>query len=355
MIKLENVVLAAFIAFITGCGLQQGKIDAKSVGDSQEEDSLEHYVEIGTISDVDQWLNVDYSAMKSNNERRLADAYNASVVLNSLITDFDLQMRFGEENEDVAKAIKAIDVTKVKDAEVLAKLKDYKDEMLFLLSSNPDSVDQSIHNPWIAEEDLFDFLSQKYHVSTFGSIDENKYQKEYYSCPSVPEWDELREQRGDSCMVNGLMQKYNNARDFDARCIYAIELGHAYEADLDAWETDDYENPAIHIMESLMKERKYSLYLNELWQKWRVLYQSSKGASKDSEIPNQLYNNYRNMCCSTILSFIGEHPYDIKAINQFLLMACKENILRYGQFEYGNQYAVEKYYLFPERYVGRSE
>ena len=68
MIKLENVVLAAFIAFITGCGLQQGKIDAKSVGDSQEEDSLEHYVEIGTISDVDQWLNVDYSAMKSNNE-----------------------------------------------------------------------------------------------------------------------------------------------------------------------------------------------------------------------------------------------------------------------------------------------
>jgi hypothetical protein len=31
-------------------------------------------------------------------------------------------------------------------------------------------------------------------------------------------------------------------------------------------------------------------------------------------------------------------------------MACKENILRHGEFEYGNQYAVEKYYLFPELY-----
>ena len=92
-----------------------------------------------------------------------------------------------------------------------------------------------------------------------------------------------------------------------------LSSAHAYEADLNAWESDDYENPAIHIMESLMKERKYSLYLNELWQKWRVLYQSSKGASKDSEIPNQLYNYYRNLCYCTVFSFIGSYPHDIKA------------------------------------------
>ena len=107
--------------------------------------------------------------------------------------------------------------------------------------------------------------------------------------------------------------------------------------------------------EAIMNEKKYSLYLNELWQKWRVLYQSSKGASKDSEIPNWIYNDYRNVCCSTILSYIEGHPNDIKAINEFLVMACKENILRYGEFEYGNQYAVEKYYLFPEIYSDNKE
>jgi hypothetical protein len=93
-----------------------------------------------------------------------------------------------------------------------------------------------------------------------------------------------------------------------------------------------------------------SLYLNELWQKWRVLYQDSKGASKDSEIPNWTYNDYRNICCCTILAYIESHPTDIKAINEFLVMASKENILREGEFDYGNQSAVEKYYLFPERY-----
>ena len=152
-------------------------------------------------------------------------------------------------------------------------------------------------------------------------------------------------------MVKELLQKYKSAKDFDACCIYAIELGHAYEADMDAWKGDEYQNPAIPIMETLMKEKKYSLYLNELWQKWRVLYQDSKGASKDSEIPNWLYNDYRNMCCSTVLAYIEKHPQDIKAINEFLVMACKNNILREGEFDYGNQNAIEKYYLFPEKYA----
>ena len=146
-------------------------------------------------------------------------------------------------------------------------------------------------------------------------------------------------------MVKELENKYNTTKDFDARCIYAIELAHAYEA------SGEFQNPAIPIMETLMKERKYSLYLNELWQKWRVLYQSSKGASKDSEIPNRIYNDYRNICCCTILTYIESHPTDINAINEFVIMACKENILRVGVFEYGNQAVVEKYYLFPEKYA----
>ena len=64
-----------------------------------------------------------------------------------------------------------------------------------------------------------------------------------------------------------------------------------------------------------------------------------------------LYNDYRNICCSTVLVYIEKHPQDIKAINEFLVMACKNNILREGEFDYGNQNAIEKYYLFPEKYA----
>lgn len=322
-----------------------------NVTDSSAADESGHYMEFMTLSNEDLWLRFKPSLEQSDIIKRLVDAYNASVVQNSIMTDFDLQMR-GYNLNDVIKAIKRIDVTHIKDAEVLEKLKAYKKEMLYLLSVDPDSVNQNVHNPWKAKDELYAYLSKKYHVSTFGKLNEELYWKEYNQCSSVPEWNELREKRGNDKMVDELKKKYSNAKDFDARCIYAIELGHAYEADLDSWESADgfSQNPAIPIMEALMKENKYSLYLNELWQKWRVLYQSARGASKDSEIPNWIYNDYRNTCCCTILSYINEHPRDIKAINEFLVMACKENILRHGGFEYGNQYAVEKYYLFPELY-----
>ena len=355
--KKNNILLVALVCLMTcGCSNTKQRVenDINEKSDSievrnEDADTIGHYIELGTISNKDQWLQVNGPDI-SIQTKRLIDAYNAAVVLNSIITDFDMQMR-GFLVDDVPEAIKSIEITKVKDKEVYGKLKAYKEEMLYLLSVDPDKINQEVHNPWKAQDDLYAYLSKKFHVSTFGTIDEDNYWKEYNNSPSVPEWEQLREKRGSSNMVKELLQKYKTAKDFDARCIYAIELGHAYEADMDAWKGDEYQNPAIPIMETLMKEKKYSLYLNELWQKWRVLYQDSRGASKDSEIPNWLYNDYRNMCCCTILSFIEEHPQDIKAINEFLVMACKNNILREGEFGYGNQNAVEKYYLFPEKYA----
>ena len=358
MKKVVYSFIAAMIIMNFGCSqsnknsqsANSGNINSDSIGtDSIENDTAGHYIEIGTISDRDLWLRVNCSGISAQ-AQRLVDAYNAAVVSNSIITDFDLQMR-GYMVDDVVEAIKSIEITKVKDQEVRGKLKAYKDEMLYLLSVDPDKVNQEVHNPWKAQDDLYTYLSKKFHVSTFGTLDEDKYWKEYNNCSSVPEWEQLRGKRGAPNMVKELLQKYKSAKDFDACCIYAIELGHAYEADMDAWKGDEYQNPAIPIMETLMKEKKYSLYLNELWQKWRVLYQDSKGASKDSEIPNWLYNDYRNMCCSTVLAYIEKHPQDIKAINEFLVMACKNNILREGEFDYGNQNAIEKYYLFPEKYA----
>lgn len=351
MRKIAYLVIMTSMMMSVGCSNKnkQSTQNENENGVTNNTDSC-YDIEIGTISDMDMWLRMPLTDLKTEQSKRLADAYNAAVVMNSLITDFDLQMRLDFEYDNTIEAIKQMDISKVKDQETLSKLKDYKKEMLYLLSVNPDSVNQEIHNPWKAKDDLYAYLSKKYHVHTFGTLNEDKYWDEYNNCPGVPEWAELREKRGNDKMVDVLKKKYKNATDFDARCIYAIELGHAYEADMDSWGEEDYQNPAVPIMESLMKERKYSLYLNELWQKWRVLYQNSKGASKDSEIPNNIYNDFRNICACTILSYIEGHPNDIYAINEFLVMACKENILREGEFSYGNQNAVEKYYLFHEIY-----
>ena len=74
----------------------------------------------------------------------------------------------------------------------------------------------------------------------------------------------------------------------------------------------------------------------------------TKGKSKDSEIHNSYYNKFRNICATTIFMHIRKHPKDIKAINEFLVIACTDNILREGEFEYGNQALLKEVQLFPE-------
>lgn len=318
--------------------------------DSMGQDTSGVAIEIGTISDMNMWLRIPQSQLKTEQLRRLADAYNSAVVMNSIMTDFDLQMRLGFEYDEVVKAIKGINITVVKDKETSSRLQAYKREMLYLLSVNPNSVDQNVHNPWKAKDDLDVYLSKRYNIKTFGKFNEKKIVKQFYNCPSVPEWEKLIEQRGKKNMVKGLKAKYDKAKDFNAQCIYAIELAHAYENDTEEW-YDMYINPATSIMESLMKARKYSPYLSQLWQTWRVLFQNSKGFSKDSAIPNDIYNNYRNICACTILSYIEKHPNDLMAVNEFLLIAYEKNVLREGDFSYGNQNAVDEYYLFPEKYA----
>ena len=353
-ISVIVIGLAVSFMFMASCKQnghtsQSGEKAKDNVEDSLSCDVSGNYIDLRTISDMDLWLKTDPSSLHSSQSKRLVDAYNASVVMNSLITDLDLQMCMGFEDDNVIEAIKSMDLSIVNDREVLSKLKAYKKEMLYLLSADPDGVDQDKHNPWKAKYDLYAYLFDKFNVCTFGRIDEKQYWKEYYHCAKVPEWEALREKRGDGSLIKDLRKKYSAAKDFDARCIYAIELAHAYEGDCDSWKNED-KNPAVPIMESLMKEGCYSLYLNELWLKWRVLYQDSEGASKDSEIPNWIYNDYRNTCCCTILTYIGSHPDDVRAVNEFLVMAFKENILREGEYGYGNQAALEKLYLFPEQY-----
>ena len=344
--KKITPIISVFLVMLAACQHRE----SGNSSDSLAPDSGGHYIMIKTLSDEDQWLKVSQNDLKSDLTRKLADAYNAAVVKNSIFTDFDLQMHFGGDEGMVADAINSLDLTMIHDKDVSSKLKDYKKEMLYLLSANPDEVDQTIHNPYKAEDDLYRFLAEKYHVTKLGEFDEERYLKEYYNCPSVPEWEELREKRGEQNMVKELKKKMESAKDFDARCIYAIEILHAYESD-----TCYYENPALPIMEALIMKKKYSLYLNEIWQKWRALYQSKTGASRDSEIPNRLYNEYRNMCACTILFHIEAHPDDINAINEFVVMAYKEDILRIGDFSYGNQAIAEKYYLFPEIYKSYEE
>lgn len=58
----------------------------------------------------------------------------------------------------------------------------------------------------------------------------------------------------------------------------------------------------------------------------------------------------RLICANTILRYLIDHPNDIMAVNQFVVMSSHWDIFREGEFSYGNQNAMDSWTLFPERY-----
>lgn len=159
MKSLAYIAIALVLMLTLSCyskcdSKQNGTKEKDTVAVDMGQDSSRVTTEFGTISDLNMWLRIPQSQLKTEQLQRLADAYNSAVVMNSIMTDFDLQMRLEFEHDDVVKAIKGINVTVVKDKEASSRLQAYKSEMLYLLSVNPNSVDQNVHNPWKAKDDL---------------------------------------------------------------------------------------------------------------------------------------------------------------------------------------------------------
>ena len=122
-----------------------------------------------------------------------------------------------------------------------------------------------------------------------------------------------------------LQEKYLEEKDFDAKCIYALEMG-------------CYDFPyAIDYLGELIEDGRYSKYLFEVWVSWRLRAQSRVfGISTYSEIPDNLYDNARLLVAQAYVNHIVENPNDTLA--KFLLMNLiyTENLHRPGGY-YGNE------------------
>lgn len=122
-----------------------------------------------------------------------------------------------------------------------------------------------------------------------------------------------------------LQKKYLAEEDFDAKCIYALEMG-------------CYDFPyAIDYLGELIEDGRYSKYLFEVWISWRLRAQSRVfGISTYSEIPDNLYDNARLLVANAYAKHIVEDPSDTLA--KFLLMNLiyTENLHRPGGY-YGNE------------------
>lgn len=340
--KINSIIILLLLGLcLLSCNNQSSKQVKESDSWISEVDTS-ICIEIGTLSDLD--LSFKYDKVSTSLVKDLVDVYNSFNILNSIYNDFELWVRFDINIIDVQGAIDKIDCSVVHDDSIKVYTCDYKKHVLSLLQDT--AVHDSIKFEKMGMEysAVYNKLVNRYHVSHYGELSEDKYWKIYDPRNIIQDYDSIYSLRGtdDSLSIAYLKQLADNSKRFDEKCIYTLEYAHA--------KIDDFEHPAIPCLEQLIKSNTYSIYLKEIWQTWRCLLQISLGSSKDSEIPNDRYNRMRMICAHTILDYIVQHPNDIIAINQFIILSSEDNIDRYGVYTYGNQNMMEQIEIFYEQF-----
>jgi len=222
----------------------------------------------------------------------------------------------------------------------------------FSSSNNSDTMSKELmtYNDDI-RSDFLDYLNDNYKTKRLLSLSADEYwrridKKQYIKSSKFEEYKKLKEEDPNQA-VEKIFEIIKECDNFQEKTIYGIDLADFYMTGVLDTDTILGEEWASDHYQVMMDANKYGLYLFEAWLKWRAVTQHMEyGSSKYSLIPNELYNTWRDKMAFVILKQISMHPEDQMAINQFLLFATHENIIRFGTYKYGNQNVLEFYELF---------
>ena len=140
-----------------------------------------------------------------------------------------------------------------------------------------------------------------------------------------------------------MLEQLNKCDNFDQQCSLFLNWANCQESSHeDEW--------IVMVAVRLMRSGKYNPMLFNIWLDWRCLTQGMLGASRDSEIPNQMYNQMRKICYLTCLKRIAAYPQDVLAMNSAAVLAGRVNMLRIGRFMLGNDALIEIHDLMPNRF-----
>jgi hypothetical protein len=204
-----------------------------------------------------------------------------------------------------------------------------------------------------AKGEYMNYLYSTYSTNHFVSMTEEKYwetndKNNYIKSSDYATYKSLKTTNlNDALILLDKISKQTN--DFQEYSVYKIELADQYVKHSDSL-GDNANEIAIEKYKAILDQKKYSIYLFESWLKWRLVNQQHiYGISKTSDIPNKEYDKLREQVALTILEYITKNDKDEMAINEFLLMATHDIVMRFGDYPYGNQNTVEYHQTFDEK------
>ena len=211
---------------------------------------------------------------------------------------------------------------------------------------------QDLERYRLSNKTYFSYLYSRYSTKHFIALTEEQYWKgvdkqQFIHSKEFETYKKLK--RTNIAEAVDLLQKIvERTADAQESSVYAIELADQYVMHPDST-IEDAVDSAIAIYKRIIDRKQYSLFLFEAWVKWRTVTQDFfHGSSRSSDIPNRDYDRVREEAAVTVLRHITKDRKDDLAVNQFLLLATHDIVKRFGEYQYGNQNAVEFHNLFSE-------
>lgn len=294
---------------------------------------------------INEWLVPNQDQISNPLIVKLVDAYNCATVSRSVYSDMELVWRFYEDREDeeglskIINGFSFLDCSHIQDSTMRAMSNDLKN--IAIRATLDSTVDFFSHS-----EDYDLTAISRYHTNNFGELTEEEYFALIDCNNYVPDYDSLTQMRmsDDSLHQVALLELLRTEKDINRRCIYALEYAHSSS-------DGPYFMDAVPYLVDVMLAGEYSIYLNDIWRTWRAMMSTMMGRSRDSHIPNWKYNELRKICAKTTLEHIYNHPDDIIAINNFVVLAYTVNIYRFGSYMFGNESFSEQMIMFPEYFA----
>ena len=247
-------------------------------------------------------------------------------------------------DKDIIRSIKAFDVKTIRDVELNKAAQSYRDSILVLMSMGLDEWDDA-HNAWNVRYNYSNAIEKKacrYYENMDEFQDRYNIIVEFAEGLGDDKFSHFVNTNEDGQLV--ILSELNTCANFDEQCSLWRRWANSKESKgEEAW--------LVAVGNKLMESGKYNPNLNRIWITWRTLCQIYYcGVSKDSVIPNPFYNQYRRMCYQTCMKRIENHPDDIFAMNCAASLAGNPNVIRIGDFTYGNDAVIDASQMMPERF-----
>ena len=242
------------------------------------------------------------------------------------------------EEKDVVAGIKAISEDCIRDKELRKAAKIYKDSIVIMMKRSPEEWGEDEHSMdlLIAFGNKIEAKSYQYFTDEGKFVDSLNAMTKELTDATKPTLELYKQVEADK-RVEMMLTSLNDCSTFDEQCSLFLNWADSPEADLeDEW--------IVAVAEKLMDSGKYNPCLNNIWIIWRCLYQYCYGGiSRDSSIPNSIYNDMRKKCYQTCLKRIEKNPNDVFAMNCAAAIGGRVNINRFGQNMFGNEAVIEKH------------